>query len=193
MAEFRLQTERLTLRDWRAEDLEPFAAMCADPIVMATLGPVMDRDQTAALIERISAVSETHGFTAWALERREDGRFLGWCGLIPGMFPPILDEVEVGWRLAADVWGQGYAHEGAVAALDWAFANLDRDAIWAITSVGNQRSWRLMERLGMVRQHALDFDHPKLPAESPLLRHITYRMGRDEWTGLTITGEQKPI
>jgi RimJ/RimL family protein N-acetyltransferase len=192
MPEFRLQTERLILRDWRSDDLDPFAAMCADPVVMATLGPVMDRDQTAALMERISAISQTHGFTAWALERREDGRFLGWCGLIPGTFAPILGEIEVGWRLAADMWGQGYAREAAIASLNWGFANLSLDAIWAITSVGNSRSWGLMERLGMVRQHALDFDHPKLPAESPLLRHVTYRMGRDEWPGMKPTGEQKP-
>jgi RimJ/RimL family protein N-acetyltransferase len=182
MAEFRIETERLTLRDWNPADLEPFAAMCADPVVMATLGPVMDRDQTAALIDRMLSIGQANGFTAWAVERRDDGRFLGWCGLIPGTFAPILGEVEVGWRLAADVWGQGYAREAATASLNWGFANLSANAIWAITSVGNSRSWGLMERLGMVRQPALDFDHPNIPAESPLLRHVTYRIGRTEWT-----------
>ncbi len=181
MSEFRLETQRLILRDWREADIDPFHAMCADPVVMATLGPLMDRDQAAATVERMRGIAETNGFTAWALERRDDGRFLGWCGLIPGKFAPILGEIEVGWRLAADVWGQGYAREAAEASLTWAFANLSVEAIWAITSVGNSRSWGLMKRLGMIRQPELDFDHPNLPADSPLLSHVTYRIDRHTW------------
>lgn len=174
MANVCIQTPRLILRAWEERDLDPFAAMCADPLVMATLGPVMDRDATAELISRVNAIQNQHGFTAWAMERRADGQFLGWCGLIPGTFPPIDGKVEIGWRLAHHAWGQGYAREGALAALDWAFAHLPDDRIWAITAATNHRSWGLMARLGMTRHHDLDFDHPRVPDGSPLKPHVTY-------------------
>lgn len=178
MAEFRLETERLILRDWEAHDLEPFAAMCADTRVMATLGPVMDRASSDALIERVKAIADTHGHTFWALERRHDGMFLGWCGLIRGLDGPIEGKAEIGWRLAYHAWGKGYAREAAQAALAWGFRSLDDDRIWAITAAANQRSWGLMERLGMVRHPDLDFDHPRVAEGSPLKRHVTYSLGR---------------
>jgi RimJ/RimL family protein N-acetyltransferase len=181
MGGVRIETERLILRSWREEDLDPFAAMCADPQVMATLGPMLSRDETAALIGRIRAIEDANGFTVWALERKADGRFLGWCGLIPGTFAPLLDRVEVGWRLARDCWGQGYAREAAQAALGWGFANLPLEAIWAITSQGNSRSWGLMERLGMVRHPELDFAHPRIAEGNPLRPHITYSLARSAW------------
>lgn len=181
MAEFRLETERLILRDWREEDLNPFAVMSADPTVMATLGPIMTREEAAALIARVIKRKATYGYTMWAVERREDSRFLGWCGLIRGEVGPITDKLEIGWRLASDAWGQGYAREGAEAAMDWGFANLPDDRIWAITSAGNGRSWGLMERLGMTRRPDLDFEHPKLSEGDPLLRHVTYSIERETW------------
>jgi RimJ/RimL family protein N-acetyltransferase len=178
MGEFRLQTERLILRDWEERDQEAFAAMCADPRVMATLGPVMDKDATAALLDRVKAIAETHGHSFWALERRADGAFLGWCGLIRGLDGPIEGKAEIGWRLAFDGWGQGYAREAAEATLNWGFRHLADDAIWAITAASNHRSWGLMERLGMVRHPDLDFDHPRVAHGSPLKRHVTYSIGR---------------
>jgi RimJ/RimL family protein N-acetyltransferase len=178
MAEFRIETERLILREWRDADIEPFAAMCADPRVMETLGPLMSRDETVALIARVRDVQAMHGHTFWATERLTDARFLGWCGIIRGNAGPIDGKAEIGWRIAADAWGQGYAREAAQAALAWGFANLPDDRIWAITSTGNTRSWGLMERLGMVRHADLDFDHPKVADDSPLKRHVTYSIGR---------------
>lgn len=179
MAEFRLETDRLILRDWRGDDLEPFAIMSADPVVMQTLGPIQSRDETAALIGRLTDRRNEHGHTFWALERREDGRFIGFCGIVRGAVNPIANKPEVGWRLASDTWGQGYAREAALASLEWGFLNLSDDHIWAITSVGNSRSWGLMERLGMKRQHDMDFDHPNVADDSPLQPHITYSIGRD--------------
>lgn len=117
MAEFRLETERLILRDWEGRDVEPFAEMCADPLVMKTLGPLMSRDQTKALIDRLDVLSEENGHTFWALERLEDGRFIGWCGIIRAAVNPIAYLPEVGWRLASDTWGQGYAREAAAASI----------------------------------------------------------------------------
>ena len=181
MAEFRIETERLILREWRDDDLAPFAAMCADPAVMATLGPLKTRGETAALIARVKAIGDECGHTMWAVERVTDSRFIGWCGLIPGVFWPLLSKVEVGWRIATDCWGHGYAREAAEASLDWAFTNLADERVWAITTPGNTRSWGLMERLGMKRHPELDFDHPNVPDGTPLKRHITYSIGRDEW------------
>ncbi len=173
-----IETERLILRDWRDDDLDPFAAMCADPRVMATLGPVMTRDQTQMLIDEVKSIAAAHGYTFWALERRSDAQFLGWCGLIEGDAGPIKGKAEIGWRLAHDAWGQGYAREAAEATLGWGFANLTDDRIWAITARSNTRSWGLMERLGMTQHAELDFDHPNVADDSPLKRHVVYSIGR---------------
>lgn len=178
MAEFAFETGRLILRDWRESDLAPFSAMSGDERVMATLGPVLDHDAVAALIGRIRDLRDRHGHTFWALERKEDGCFLGFCGLIPGFVGPIDGKIEIGWRLAHHAWGKGYAREAAMATLDWGFANLPDDRIWAITTPGNVRSWGLMERLGMKRHLELDFEHPNVPDGSPLKHHITYSIAR---------------
>ena len=176
-----IETGRLRLRSWRAEDLAPFHAICSDPQVMATLGPVMSLAEVEALIGRVRAVEEAHGHTFWALERQDDRRLIGWCGVIRGNAGPVDGKAEIGWRLAADCWGQGYATEAARATLDWLFAHLPDDAAWAITHTGNHRSRAVMERLGMQYCPDLDFDHPKLAADDPLLPHVTYRLGREQW------------
>ena len=178
MAETIAETERLILRTWRDDDLAPFHAMCSDQRIMATLGPLMDRVGTAALIEKLHWHQAKNGHCFWALESRSDGRFLGICGLIRADVGPIADKVEIGWRIAYEDWGQGYAREAAMASLDWGFANLSDDDIWGITTPANTRSWGLMERLGMKRHPELDFDHPNVPDGSPLKRHITYSIDR---------------
>ena len=176
MAEFRLETERLVLRSWRAADLDPFAAICADPHVMATLGPVMNRAEAAALMERVTAREAQDGHTFWALERRHDAALIGWCGVIRGSAGPVAGQAEIGWRLARDAWGNGYATEAAQAALDWQFAHLPGAAAWAITHIGNHRSRAVMERLGMRHHPELDFDHPALAAPDPLRPHVAYSL-----------------
>jgi RimJ/RimL family protein N-acetyltransferase len=182
MPEFRIETERLTLREWRDEDRLPFHAMCCDPRVMATLGPLMSRKESDALIDCVQLRQARQGHTFWAVERRSDRVFLGWCGIVIALSElPIGGLLEIGWRLSHDAWGQGYAREGAAATLDWAFGEKYMDKVWAITSVGNTASWGLMERLGMERHHNLDFEHPNLADGSPLKSHITYSIGRDQW------------
>ena len=179
MTEFRITTERLILRDWRDADREPWHAMCCDPEVMATIGPLKTRAESDAQIDRFLAQGAAIGHTVWALERRVDGAFLGFCGLVRGEFAPIMNEVEIGWRLWGKDWGRGYAREAAQACLDWGWKHTDTNRIWAITTPGNLRSWGLMERLGMARHHDLDFDHPNVPDDSPLKRHIAYSIGRN--------------
>jgi RimJ/RimL family protein N-acetyltransferase len=179
--DFALSTERLILRGWRDADLAPYLAMCVDPRVMEFLGGLGTEANCAAGIARQRAGQAERGHCFWAIERQEDGAFLGFCGLKPGQEgTPIEGRVEIGWRLRADAWGQGYAREAAQASLDWAWANLNEDAVWAITVPANVRSWGLMERLGMTRHADLDFDMPApiLPPDSPHLRHITYSIGR---------------
>lgn len=174
-------TERLVLRPWRDKDRTPFAAMSHDPEVMATLGPLMSREKSDSLVDHFMAHQVEHGHCFWAVERRDDGAFLGFCGLEADADVPILEgELEIGWRLRHDVWGQGYAREAAQASLAWGFANLDHPRILAITTPGNIRSWGLMERLGMRRLPDGDFDHPRLAERDPLRAHITYAIDRPE-------------
>ena len=170
------------MRSWRESDLAPFHAICSDPDVMATLGPMMSLAETAALIERVRALEARDGHTFWALERREDARLIGWCGVIRGTAGPVEGKAEIGWRLARDCWGLGYIAEAAIATLDWLFTHLPDQEAWAITSVGNKRSRAVMERLGMTYRPELDFDHPKLAAGDPLLAHVTYNLTRNQWS-----------
>jgi len=172
-----IETERLIVRSWRDSDRAPFAALNADPEVRRYLGPVQTQGESDAVIERLSAIDAKYGHTFWAVERRADGAFLGFCGLIPW---DVTDDarLEIGWRLARAWWGQGYAREAAVACLDWAWANTSHAAVHAITVPANTASWGLMERLGMQRLSGGDFDHPGVPDGSPLKRHITYRIDR---------------
>jgi RimJ/RimL family protein N-acetyltransferase len=182
MSEFTIETERLILREWQNEDLVPFHAMSNDPHVMATLGPLMSRLESDALVNRLIERQSDDGHTFWSIERRDDHKFIGFCGILHGAWgTPIAGKPEIGWRLAYDAWGQGYAREAAMASLAWGFIDGRMDQIWAITSTGNTRSWGLMERLNMVRHHNLDFDHPGVPDHSPLKRHITYSIRRDQW------------
>lgn len=174
-----IETGRLILRGWRDADAEPFHAMCRDPAVMEYLGPPAERAEIDAAMARQAGFLEQHGHCFWALERRDDAAFLGFCGIKPGAAgTPVEGRTEIGWRLAAPYWGQGYAREAAEASLDWGWRNLDIDSIWAITVRGNGRSWGLMERLGMARHPELDFLHPLPGLEDRLRPHITYSIGR---------------
>ncbi len=176
-----IATARLRMRSWRDEDVASFQAICADPEVMATLGPVLDIPGTRALIDRVRLQEAENGHTFWALERQGDARLVGWCGIIRGNAGPVDGKAEIGWRLARDCWGAGYATEAARGALDWAFGHLADERVWAITWRGNVRSQAVMERLGMRRHADLDFDHPKLAEGDPLRPHVTYSIARDAW------------
>ncbi|HEY0314785.1 MAG TPA: GNAT family N-acetyltransferase [Sphingomonas sp.] len=173
-----IETERLILRPWRDEDHAPFAAMGRSPVVMEHLGEWMDDEQVAAAILRQQGFQASHGYCFWAIERRADGAFLGFCGLKPGTVGPIKGEVEIGWRLREDAWGQGYAREAAEASIAWGWANLDTPKIMAITTPANTASWGLMIRLGMTRRPELDFGHPQFEPAHRLYEHITYEIGR---------------
>jgi RimJ/RimL family protein N-acetyltransferase len=174
-----IETARLILRRWTDADRPVFHAHCSDPEVMRYLGPRQTRAETDAALDRQNGYIESHGYGFWAVERRDDGVLLGFCGLKPGApATPIADDVEIGWRFGSAHWGLGYAREAAEASLAWGWRNTDAPSIAAITVAANGRSWGLMERLGMSRVEGGDFDHPAVPDGSPLKRHIIYRIAR---------------
>ena len=173
-----IATERLVMRAWRDDDVAPFQAICSDPAVMATLGPPLDLAATEALVDRMRGLQAAHGHCFWALERQSDARLIGWCGVIRGTVGPVEDKAEIGWRLARDAWGAGYATEAARGAIDWSFSNLPDAEVWAITARGNDRSRAVMARLGMQYHPDLDFDHPKLAESDPLRPHVAFSLPR---------------
>jgi RimJ/RimL family protein N-acetyltransferase len=171
-----LTTERLRLRAWRAEDREPFAALNADPVVMEHFPALLTREQSDAFVDRIVRRMAEQGYGLWAAEIRETGRFIGFIGLNPAPDAlPVAPATEVGWRLAREFWGQGYAPEGARAAVDFAFGTLGLPEIVSFTTTVNTRSQRVMQKLGMTHDPADDFDHPNHP-DWPERRHLLYRL-----------------
>ena len=147
--------------------------MNADPEVMRYFPARLDRETSDAFADRIDARLERQGFGLWALERRDTAEFIGFTGLNP--MPegtPGAGGQEIGWRLAASSWHQGYATEAAKAVVDVAFNGLNLPEIWSITSVLNEPSRAVMRRLGMT-EHSF-FDHPTVPLTSPVLAHVAY-------------------
>jgi RimJ/RimL family protein N-acetyltransferase len=174
-----LRTDRLLLRRWRDADREPFAAMNADPIVMEHFPSMLTREQSDDYVDRISAWFDDDGYGLWALEVLETAEFIGYTGLWAAAFDAhFTPAVEVGWRLAQHAWGRGYAPEAARASIADGFARLAVDEIVSFTTTSNTRSQRVMQKLGMTRDPADDFDHPRLPEGSPLRRHVLYRLPR---------------
>ena len=174
-----MRTERLLLRRWRGEDRAPFAALNADPRVMEHFPAVLSRAESDALAERIEAHFAEHGFGLWALEAPGVASFVGYVGLVWARFAaPFTPCVEVGWRLAAEHWGRGYAPEAARAAAAHGFGELGLREIVSFTVPANANSRRVMEKLGMIRDPADDFDHPALPPGHRLRRHVLYRLAR---------------
>ena len=170
-----IETTRLILRPWRDSDLAPFAEQNADPIVMRFLRGVLTREESDAYARRMQQHLADHGFCKWALEAPGVAPFIGAVGLshvrYEASFTPA---VEVAWRLNRQYWGQGYATEAARAAIEDGFKRVGLRQIVAVTTLQNFPSQRVMERLGMTR--SIEYDHPWLPEESPLRRHILYRL-----------------
>lgn len=174
-----IETERLVLRPYREADRAPFAEMNGHPEVGAWLGGVLDRAQSDAMMDRITAHIAEKGYGFWAAERKADGRLVGAIGLLTMADDlPIPGGVELAWRLHPDAQGTGLATEGALAARDWALANLDVAELVAITAATNVRSQAVMRKLGMSHDPARDFDHPRLAEGHPLRRHVFFALKR---------------
>jgi RimJ/RimL family protein N-acetyltransferase len=176
-----LRTPRLLLREWHDDDREPFAAMCGDPEVRRYYyRPPAGRAACDAWIDRMRRHSTEHGFAYWAVGIPDHPACIGALGLTRVLSPAFrfAPAVEIGWRLARPHWGKGYATEAARAVLDDGFGRLGLDEIVAFTVPANDRSWRVMQRLGMSRDPADDFDHPSVPERHKLRRHVLYRIRR---------------
>jgi RimJ/RimL family protein N-acetyltransferase len=172
-----LRTERLRLRPWRLADREPFAALNADPRVMEFFPAPLSRAESDAGAARIAAHFEAQGFGLWAVEVIGGTPFIGYIGLaVPAFRAHFTPCTEIGWRLAHDAWGHGYATEGASEVCRFAFETLGLPEIVSLTVPANTRSRRVMEKLCMRRDPADDFDHPRLPEGHPLRRHVLYRL-----------------
>jgi RimJ/RimL family protein N-acetyltransferase len=170
-----IETPRLILRPWRETDLVPFAEQNADPIAMRFLRGVLTREESDAYARRAQEHLAAHDFCKWAVEAPGVALFIGGVGLshvrYEAAFTPA---VEVAWRLHRRYWGQGYATEAARAAIEDGFRRVGLREIVAVTTLQNFPSQRVMERLGMTR--SVEFDHPLVAADSPLRRHILYRL-----------------
>ena len=177
-----IRTERLLLRRWRESDLDPFATMNADPAVMEHMPAILTRDESDALVTRFRDQFDRLGYGLWAVEIPGVEPLVGFVGLsVPRFVAHFTPCVEVGWRLAHEHWGHGYATESARAALEFGFELVGLDEIVSFTVPKNVRSRAVMERLGMTRQPADDFDHPLLPVDHPRRSHVLYRLTRDQW------------
>ncbi len=176
-----LRTERLLLRPWRDSDREPFARLNADPVVMEHFPAPLTRAESDAFVERVEEHFATNGWGLWAVETPEHP-FAGYVGLWPATFEAhFTPAVEIGWRLAREAWGRGYAPEAAREALRFGFETLGLDEIVSFTATANHNSRRVMEKIGLRHDPADDFDHPRVLDDPRLCRHVLYRLGRAHW------------
>ncbi len=156
-----IQTDRLLLRSWRDSDRPAFAAMNADPEVMHDFPAPLTLRESDEKLDRYQSTIERLGYGRWAMERCEDGRFLGYVGVMPVWDDhPCAPGVEIGWRMIRAAWGFGYASEAAAAALRDGFERMGFAEVIAYTAPTNARSRAVMHRLGMVRDAARDFHNP---------------------------------
>ena len=183
-----IETPRLLLRQWREDDLAPFAALNRDPEVMRFFEEPLTQERSDGWARYIADRIDELGWGLWALERRDTGEFIGFTGLqVPRHDLPCNPCVEVGWRLARAAWGHGFATEAGRASLAHAFGPLALEEVVSMTAVPNTPSRRVMERLGMVRDEAGDFDHPGVSAGHRLQRHVLYRISAQRWRSLPTT------
>ena len=170
-----IETKRLLLRRWQDDDRGPFAELNGDAETLVFFPSTLTRAESDALVDRIEARFEAHGYGLWALEVRETGRFIGFTGLAP--MPeevPGAGGTEIGWRLARPAWHHGYATEAALAARDVAFTGVGLPELWSMTSVLNTPSQAVMRRIGMTE--AARFEHPFVPDGHPLKPHVVYHL-----------------
>ena len=173
----KIETPRLTLRQWRDSDADPFAEMNADPRVMEFFPSTMTREKSDEMLTRCRDLIAVRGWGIWAVELRDSGELMGCIGLhTPGYDLPFVPCVEVAWRLKVDAWGKGYCSEAARAVIDAGFTQLGLKEIVAYTALPNVRSQAVMRKMGMVRDPAEDFDHPLIGEDHWLRKNCLYRL-----------------
>lgn len=184
-----IETERLLLRQWQPFDFSAFAKLNADEEVMRFFPARLTEQESNAMAQRCHGLIEQRGWGFWATQEKCSNSFVGFIGLhVPTADLPFSPCVEIGWRLARHSWGKGLATEGASAALSFAFNELSLSEVVAFTTLSNERSERVMKRLGMHRDE-LTFQHPSLPEGHPLREHCLYRASA---TSQTSWSSQRP-
>ncbi|MDT0497619.1 GNAT family N-acetyltransferase [Algiphilus sp. W345] len=179
------ETERLLLRQWLPADREPFAALNSDSKVMEYFPTLLTRAESDAMADRCQSLIEERGWGFWAAECKASQEFIGFVGLhTPSAELPFSPCVEVGWRLAFQHWGKGFATEAASEALRVGFQVLQLEEIVSFTTLGNHRSRAVMERLGM--RQAGTFEHPHVPENTGLRQHFLYRLSGASHAGLRL-------
>ena len=174
-----LETERLILRTWVDADLKPMFDINQDPKVMEYFPNLQNLETTNKFITKMNNHFNTHGYSLYACVRKDNNEFIGFTGLLIVDFKThFIPATEIGWRLSSKHWGQGFAIEGAKAVLDYAFSELKIPEIVSFTAIGNTKSIRVMEKIGLHHKTDDDFDHPKLDDSSPLKKHVLYRLVR---------------
>lgn len=184
MAEVVARTRRLRLRTWDDEDEQRFFELMNTDAVMQWLGGVQTPEEWSAAFQRLRCYERDYGFTFWIVERIIDGAILGFCGLKRANAPggeSISGEVEIGWRLREDAWGQGYAKEAALAALEIAFNRFNTRRVVAITASRNAASQGLMKRLGMRRREEFDYIDQRFAPESIINPQVVYTLDAPDW------------
>jgi RimJ/RimL family protein N-acetyltransferase len=178
-----IETPRLILRHWLESDTEPFIKLNQDKEVRRYFPNTLTVEETITAIEKIKHNFATRGFSWYAVELKENHKFIGFIGLeVPSFEACFTPCIEIGWRLAREYWGQGLAVEGAQKCLEIGFNEHNFKEIVAFTPKINTPSQRVMQKLGMSYNPADDFYHPKLPKESPLSLHVLYRLHKKDFS-----------
>jgi RimJ/RimL family protein N-acetyltransferase len=174
-----IETKRMLLRPWSDVDVEALVAMNSDPQVTEFFPSIDARVDLEASAERLRARLERDGYGWWIAELRGSGAFAGVLSLQDVSADlPVAPAIEVGWRLVPEFWGNGYATDGAHSLLEFAFAQLEKNEVVALTAAINRRSQRVMEPLGMRRVAHDDFEHPRVADGHRLRPHVLYRIAR---------------
>lgn len=168
-------TERLGLRHWQEADFSPFAAMNKDEDVMRYFPSTLSDEETKAMVARIEIQFQKHGFGLFALEKRSTAGFIGYTGFMLPRFQSFFTPcVEIGWRIKKEEWNKGYATEAATACLRYGFRTLGFADVYSFTAAINHSSEKVMQKIGMKKEG--EFDHPLLATDSPLRRHVLYKI-----------------
>jgi len=171
---YRIETQRLGLRKWKASDLAPFAEMNGDKRVMEFFPATLTFSESVSMLKRIEDFFERNNFGLWATEIKEGKKFIGFVGLnVPQFQADFMPCTEIGWRLGIDHWGKGYATEAAIACLEYGFTRLRLAEIVSFTSRLNIRSENVMKKIGM--QYAGSFEHPFIEEGNKLKTHLLYK------------------
>ena len=179
-----IRTERLILRNWQDGDRALFHRINSDERVMEFFPFRRSRAEADAKLDEFRAGIERDGYGWTAVEVAASGACAGFVGLHDAEYlaAPPARAVEIGWRLAPDFWGKGYVAEAARAWLAFGFETLGLDEVVSFAVWNNARSTAVMERIGMRRDPARDFDHPGVPDSHPhLKRHVFYALSRADW------------